>query len=129
MPLGTNLVVRGLRLMIHLGCGAEERRNPQPVDVDLAFRFKEAPVGCETDELADTVCYAELSERLASYCEGKEFKLVESLAAQLFRVAKETLAREYSDGELTLRVTKLHPPVPNLNGGVAFTIGEWNATW
>lgn len=129
MRLGTNLMVRGLRLMVHLGCGAEERRNPQPVDLDLALKFTRPPSGCESDELEDTVCYGELSERLAAYCEGKQFKLVESLAAQLFRVAKETTNVKFRDAVLSLRVTKLHPPVANLNGGVTFTIGDWDATW
>lgn len=136
----TKLMLRDLRLNVHLGCGEDERRKPQPVSIDLALLFSTTPAGCQSDELTDTICYGKLSERLSTYCNGRSFKLVEALTSQLFEVAKQEIERqgkarcrsftiESANVLLALRGTKLHPPVADLNGGVNFSIEEWTPSW
>jgi dihydroneopterin aldolase len=116
------LEFRAARLSIRLGCSDEERAHPQDVDLDLAIRFPAPPSACETDELKDTVCYAELLDAARTHCQGREFRLLEKLASELLA----RLRREVPPGaELWLRVTKLYPPVPELRGGVSFSLGDW----
>jgi 7,8-dihydroneopterin aldolase/epimerase/oxygenase len=116
------LECNGARLWVRLGCGAEERAQPQAVDLDLAVRFAELPPACESDKLGDTVCYAELVEVARRAVAGREFHLVERLAHALFAELRRLVP---PGAELWLRVTKLHPPVAELAGGVAFSLGDF----
>jgi len=116
------LEFRGARLEVRLGCTAAERAMPQAVDLDLAVHFAELPLACESDKLADTVCYADLIDAARAACAGREFHLVERLGHELLtRLRPLTPA----GSELWLRVTKLHPPVEGLSGGVAFSLGDF----
>ncbi len=112
------------RLHVRLGCSEEERRIAQDVDLGLAIRFAGAPAACETDALKDTVCYAELIELARDCAARREFRTIERLARELFVRLRPGLP---SDAELWLRVTKIHPPVIGLAGGVAFSLGDWDA--
>ncbi len=107
---------------VRLGCSVEERAHPQAVELDVAVRFAELPAGCETDELSDTVDYCDLIEAARELCAEREFKLVEHLATEL----QVRLRRHIPlSSELWLRLTKLHPPVKDLEGGVSFSLGDW----
>ena len=116
------LEFRGARLAVRLGCGAEERARPQPVDLDVSVRFAELPPACETDKLEDTICYADLIEAARARVAGHEFKLVEHLAYELLGTLRPLVP---PSAELWLRVTKLHPPVEGLSGGVSFALGDF----
>ena len=120
--LSAVLEFRGARLDVRLGCSAEERAAPQPVDLDLALRFRGLPPACASDRLEDTVCYAELIEAARKLCAGREFALVERLAHELFTHLRPLVR---ADAELWLRATKLRPPVEGLAGGVAFSLGDF----
>jgi dihydroneopterin aldolase len=120
MPHKSFLEVRGARLAVKLGCTAEERRLPQEVDLDFTIRFREPPPGCRTDRLEDTVCYAQLVERARAHVETREFLLMERLAEDLHGLLGRGLP---SSAALEIRVTKVHPPVPRILGGVSFTYG------
>src|SRR5262245_19947077 len=116
------LEFRGARLSVHLGCGADERAAPQPVDLDVSIRWAKPPAACASDDLGDTVCYADLIEAARARVAGHEFKLVEHLAQILYDTRRPLVPR---DAELWLRVTKLRPPVANLSGGVSFALGDF----
>lgn len=126
MPAAIELIVRGLRLSVKLGCGDDERRAPQPVDVDIGILFQTPPRGCETDELKETVCYDDLSRRLKNAVSERSFKLVEHLGHVLYHDIKSLVP---TDALLALRVVKLHPPVEELRGGVAFVYADWKPSW
>ena len=116
------LEFRGARLSVRLGCGADERAHPQPADLDLSVRFAEPPAACESDKLEDTICYADLIAAARACVAGREFKLVEHLARELFLTLRPLVP---PSAELWLRVTKLHPPVDGLSGGVSFALGDF----
>jgi 7,8-dihydroneopterin aldolase/epimerase/oxygenase len=121
----SRLTLADLRLSVRLGCEPEERLRPQPVDITIEAEFLRVPRACESDELEETVCYDKISRALQSYCENKEFRLIEKLGLELFRIAKEIAGPEIS---LTLHAKKVQPPVENLRGGAIFSITE-NKSW
>jgi dihydroneopterin aldolase len=116
------LEFRRARLAVRLGCSDAERAVPQAVDLDLAIAFAAPPAACASDDLDDTVCYADLIELARSTVAGREFRLVEHLAHELFARLRPLAP---ADARLWLRVTKLAPPVEGLAGGVAFALGEF----
>jgi len=120
-PREVTLEVPAIRLDVRLGCEAAERAVPQGVEIALRIRFADLPAACWTDELADTVCYAELAAALREHCAPREFRLVERLALELAGVVR---ARLPEGARLTLTVVKLAPPVPELVRGVSFTIDD-----
>jgi dihydroneopterin aldolase len=118
------LEFRGARLDVRLGCSDAERATPQAVDLDLRVRFAQLPRACESDDLSHTVCYADLIDAARAACAGREFKLVERLAHELFLRLRPLVP---NGAELWLRATKLHPPVEGLSGGVSFALGDFEA--
>lgn len=118
------LEFRGARLDVRLGCSDAERARPQAVDLDVAVRFAELPRACESDDLSHTVCYADLIDAARAACAGREFKLVERLAHELHARLRPLVP---AGAALWLRVTKLHPPVEGLAGGVSFALGDFEA--
>ena len=110
------------RLSVRLGCEAAERRRPQAVDLDAAVRFRTLPKACETDQLHDSVCYAQLLAAARARVAHGEWHTVERLAADLYAELRRGLPAEL---ELWLRVTKCAPPVPDLAGGVSFSLGDF----
>ncbi len=113
------LEVRGARMHARVGWSPGERARMQIVELALRVEFPVLPRACETDELADTVCYAQLLERAEGVCAGREFRLVEHLAHVLAERLHEMLPQ---GARLELTVTKPHPPLPRLHGGVHFTV-------
>ena len=117
------LEFRGARLSVHLGCGADERATAaarRPRRRRCASRSCRA--ACESDKLEDTLCYADLIEAARARVAGREFKLVERLAHELYGALRPLVP---PGAELWLRVTKLHPPVAELAGGVSFALGDF----
>jgi dihydroneopterin aldolase len=113
------LEVRGARLSARLGWGEQERSRAQAVDLTLRLEFASLPRACETDQLADTVCYAQLIERARAVCAKGEFRLVEHLAQVL---ADELQPLLPGGTALELTLGKVQPPLPELAGGVHFTL-------
>ena len=115
------LTIKGISLPLRLGCSAEERLNPQPVEIDLTIRFETPPRGMLTDRLEDTVCYGALVGAIKEVTSDREFSLIE-------HVANETLTslRRIVEAEHKLRVTvrKVSPPVPEITKGAEFTVGD-----
>ena len=120
--LFSGLSLNSLRIQVKLGCSAEERMNPQYVRFDIRVRFPSRPEGCLSDRLVDTVCYAELSEIVRKVSTAKEYDLIEKLGWDTFSSIKEILPKSV---QLWLRTTKEKPPVPELVGGAAFSLGDW----
>jgi 7,8-dihydroneopterin aldolase/epimerase/oxygenase len=113
------LEIGAARLRVRLGCGEAERALPQDVDLAVRVAFAALPRACESDELGDTVCYAKLVEQARELCAGREFRTVEHLA---YTIARRLRGELPADARLEVRVTKLHPPIAELEGGVSFAL-------
>ncbi len=117
-----SLLIQDLSLQIKLGCLQEERSSPQEVRINLEFRFPKPPIAVQSDNLEDTVCYAKISSALQSYCEDKEFKLIEKLAHDLKYVVENIVGNDLA---ISLTVHKVKPPVQNLLGGTFYRIADF----
>ncbi len=108
----TGLTVRG-----HHGVYPDERRDGQDFVVDVTLELDTGPAA-SGDDVAETVHYGTLAERLAAVVAGEPVNLLETLAA---RLAEACLADPRVDAaEVT--VHKPHAPIPLSFADVSVTI-------
>jgi dihydroneopterin aldolase len=115
------LTIRGISLPVRLGCSADERLDPQPVEVDLTIRFETPPRGMVTDRLEDTVCYDTLVCAIKEVVSDREFSLVEHLANEIFTSLRNVVESEH---QLQVTVRKVSPPIPEITKGAEFTVSD-----
>ncbi len=118
-PTYNQMKLSDLRLHLHLGWPEEERRQKQVISVYITLKFASMPQGCETDDLAGTVCYAELTQKITAHCQQKSYRLIEHLAYDIYQQIKILHA---IDCQVT--VWK-QPAIENLQGGASFVCGDW----
>lgn len=122
IPIST-LRMKGLKINAHLGWSDAERESTQPVMVDVIIQFPEPPPACQSDKLSHTLCYEELSQIIKHYCQHNTFKLIERMAYKLYREIK---IRVLSGSQISITVTKLNPPLADLQGNTSFTYGDFS---
>jgi len=115
------LTIRGVLLPIRLGCSAEERLDPQPVEIDVTVRFEAPPRGMITDRLEDTVSFDALVQTIKEVVLDREFSLIEHLANEIFTSLRSVVG---PDHELRITVRKVSPPIPEITKGAEFTVGD-----
>ena len=80
------IVLRGVRAVGRHGVYAEERETGQPFVVDLVLHLDLAPAAA-SDDVADTVHYGVLAERVVAAVEGEPVDLIETLAQRIADIA------------------------------------------
>lgn len=73
--------IRGLRIDTVIGIFDWEREHRQPVELDLDMATDIRPAAA-ADDIALTLSYKEVSERLIEFVEGGQYQLVETLAEE-----------------------------------------------
>lgn len=81
--------IRGLRLSCVLGVYDFERHAPRPVDLDIEL-VTDTRRAATNDDLAATVDYHKLRDRIAASLEKTSFLLLERLADHVARLCLET---------------------------------------
>jgi 7,8-dihydroneopterin aldolase/epimerase/oxygenase len=89
----------GLEIAGAHGVEEEERRTPQPFLYDL---WLEVPDAAASDRLGDTVDYRDVVACLRELSDGRQFQLLEAMAA----AAAETLVERFGLEEARVRVRK-----------------------
>lgn len=97
----------GLRLVARHGLLPEERERPQPFEIDLEIEADLRDAGV-ADDLAATIDYGKVVERVHDVVGSVSFGLIEALAEA---IAAAVLGFERATA-VTVRVRKLRPPVP-----------------
>lgn len=110
------ITLTGLRVKGFHGVLREERRDGQDFVVDVVLCLDTGPAA-QTDDLALTVDYGELAERLAQVVEGEPVDLLETLAA---RLAELCLVPPVTAVEVT--VHKPQAPIGRVFGDVSVTV-------
>lgn len=94
--------LRGLKVRGHHGVFDVERRDGQDFVVDVTVWLDLAPAAA-SDDLADTLHYGELAQRVAAIVGGEPRNLIETVAGQ---VAQDVM----SDGRVQAVEVVLHKP-------------------
>ncbi len=115
--MSDQIFVQGLIVNGICGCLPEERTAAQPFQVDLTVDV-DMDAAAASDDLVDTVNYADLADRAAHLVATGNFFLVEALADAIGRSALEADRRIR---RATVTVTKLHPPITHVVAGVGVT--------
>ena len=111
------IALTGLRVRGFHGVFDHERRDGQEFVVDAALEVDTSPAAA-SDDLADTVDYGDLAQRLAGVIAGEPVDLLETLVA---RLADECLA-DPRVRAATVTVHKPQAPIPLAFADVAVTI-------
>lgn len=111
------ITLTGLRAKGHHGVYDFERAQGQDFVVDVMLELNLA-MAAESDDVADTVHYGELAERLVAVIGGEPVNLIETLADRLLAVA---LADQRVDAA-TVTVHKPQAPIPHEFADVAVTL-------
>jgi dihydroneopterin aldolase len=94
-----------LEVFYHIGVTDEERANPQRllISVDMSYDFSSAAM---SDRIERTINYFDVSQDLLKYGEGRSWRLLEKLAAN---VADLILAK-YKPQEVDVEIKKFSIP-------------------
>jgi dihydroneopterin aldolase len=99
------ILIKDLEVFYRVGVPDEERRAPQRLllTVELEHDFT---VAAKTDNLAATINYFAVSQRLLAFGKNREWKLIETLAVEI----AETILREFSPAAIEVEVKKFIIP-------------------
>lgn len=100
--------LRGMRFLGRHGVTLEERMEPQPFEVDVVI-WADLTDAVATDELATTIDYSAVFDRVGEVVQGESFRLIEALAGAIIEVVLETQPRVAS---IEVRVRKPEAPLP-----------------
>lgn len=111
------ITLTGLTVFGHHGVFDFERRQGQEFTVDLTLRLSLAAAAA-SDDVADTVHYGELADRIAGIVAGEPVNLIETLAQ---RIADATLDDPRVQN-VAVTVHKPHAPIEQTFADVSVTI-------
>jgi dihydroneopterin aldolase len=115
--MSDRIELRGLRVHGHHGVYDVERAEGQDFLIDVALELDLAKAAA-SDDVADTVHYGELAERLVAVVAGEPVNLIETLADRLVTVC----LRDGRVAASTVTVHKPQAPIPHEFADVAVTI-------
>lgn len=101
------IIIDGIEFYGYHGDLPQERELGQRFRVDLELRFDILRAGL-SDRIEDTINYASVVERVCHIGGSEQYRLIEALAERI----AVTVLNEFSPTEVTVRMTKPHPPIP-----------------
>ena len=104
--MSDRLVIERLEFQGHCGVSERERETPQPMAVDLELFF-DMRSAAATDDVARTVDYTQVADRVLAIAQSERFHLLEAFAE---RLAQAILAQFFVSA-VELWIRKLKPPV------------------
>ncbi len=116
-PAVDTIRLTGLRARGHHGVYASERSAGQEFVVDAEL-VTDLSAAAGSDDLADTVHYGELADRLVEIVAGEPVQLIETLADRLVQAC----LADRRVREATVTVHKPHAPIRHPFADVAVTI-------
>jgi dihydroneopterin aldolase len=99
--------VTGLSLYTRHGASDAERELGQRLVFDVAFELDDC-AATVTDELGDTVDYADVCEQVALAAQERSYRTLERLCTAV----AERLAERYGAESVRVKATKPEPPIP-----------------
>lgn len=111
------IVLTGLTVFGRHGVYEHEREDGQEFTIDLHLRLS-LEQAASTDDVADTVHYGELAEKVAAVVAGEPVNLIETLAERIAAVGLEDPRVQ----GVTVTVHKPHAPIALNFADVAVTV-------
>ena len=95
------ITIKDLGVLCRIGVPDEERAKPQRllITVDMQGDFSCA---AQTDDIAHTINYYDISQRITDLCAKESFKLIERLADEIANV----VMKEFGAQQTTVEVKK-----------------------
>jgi 7,8-dihydroneopterin aldolase/epimerase/oxygenase len=90
-----------LEVFYRVGVPDEERAKPQRLLLTIEMKFDFAKAA-KTDSIADTIDYFAVSQRLLKFGDGKSWKLIEKLAADIC----EMILSEFKPKKVSAEIKK-----------------------
>ena len=115
--MSDRILIHGIQFYGYHGVHAEERKLGQRFQVDVELRLDLREAG-RRDDLGATVDYGKVTAAVMEVGSSRQCQLLEGLAEGIAAV----LIQRFAVGEVTVRVTKLHPPMSHVTGGVSVEI-------
>ena len=99
------IIISDLEVSYHVGITTEERVEPQRllITVEMAHDFKAAAA---RDDLAETIDYATVSDRLIHFGDDSHWELIETLAVDLAAMVLD----QFSPKQVSVEVKKFSIP-------------------
>ncbi|HEX4119554.1 MAG TPA: dihydroneopterin aldolase [Verrucomicrobiae bacterium] len=99
------IVITDLEVHFRVGVPEQERSAPQRLllTIELDHDFTAA---AKTDDLAATINYHAVAQRLLRFGDGRQWKLIETLAVEI----AETVLREFGGAAIAVEVKKFVLP-------------------
>ena len=99
------IIIKDLEVFYHVGVPDEERATPQRllITVEMEHDFSEA---AKTDDLTKTINYFAVTQRLLKFGEGRSWKLIEKLGADI----ATTVIQEFQADAVTVEIKKFIIP-------------------
>ena len=114
------LELKGMRFFGYHGVYPEENRLGQQYIVDLIVQLDLGKAG-RSDDLNETINYPDIYHTVQSIVQGPPFKLIEAVAEH---IAQTLLSSYMLVDEVTVRVTKPHPPFDSHFDGVTVELSR-----
>jgi dihydroneopterin aldolase/2-amino-4-hydroxy-6-hydroxymethyldihydropteridine diphosphokinase len=125
-PVYDRIFLTGIRTETVIGVLDSEKKQPQPVDVDLVL-FLLPILAAVTDNLNQTVSYARVYEQVRQICLNGRFELLERLAGA---IAEQVLQEHEAVMRLEVTVRKPQAPLPGPFNAAGVTLyrsrGDYN---
>lgn len=117
--MSDKISLKGLRAQGTHGVLDQEKVEPQDfvVDVDL---WLETSAAAESDDVAQTVSYADVADEIVEIIEGEHADLIETLAHRMI-----TRLSEFPVDGIAVTVHKPHAPIPHQFEDVSVTVEWW----
>lgn len=95
------ITIKDLGVLCHIGVPDEERAKAQRllITVEMSGDFSRA---AQSDDIAQTINYYDVSQRITQLCATQSFKLIERLADEIARI----LLNEFGAEQATVEVKK-----------------------
>lgn len=103
--------IQNLRFFTYNGVLPEERKLGQPIAVDLELILPLSDAG-KSDDLTQTVSYAEVTEKVSALIEEKTFLLMESVAYNILELLEENYGKILRGAKVKVR--KLSVPMAGI---------------
>ncbi len=115
--MSARIIIERLEFRGRCGVTAEERAKPQPLAVDVELDASLDSAG-RSDNLADTIDYAKIVQRLVEIGTTQEANLLETVAERFFAM----LFADFPIAQASLWLRKLHAPINQVTRSVGIRI-------